>query len=107
MTASPGTPTPAQPNIAAVARDALPNGISPFVIARIRTAVPLAAGAALTWAEHELARRTGWVPHVDSATVASGAVFVASYAYYEAVRRLERWKPALGWMLGYPAQPTY
>lgn len=99
-------PLPA-PDIKALAQAALPDGISPFVVSRIRTAVPLVAGVALAWGEHEIARRTGWLPTVDSATVASGATFVASYAYYEIVRRLERLKPSLGWLLGYPAQPVY
>lgn len=98
---------PAQPDIAALAKAALPDGISPWVISRIRTAVPLAVGSALTWGEHELARRYGWLPTIDSATVTTAATFVASYGYYEIVRRLEKWKPRLGVLLGYPASPVY
>jgi len=94
-------------DVATLAHAALPDGISPFVVSQIRTAVPLAAGAALTWAEHELARRYGWAPTVDSSTVTAAATFAVSYGYYFVVRSLEKWKPALGWALGYPSQPTY
>lgn len=82
-------------------------GLSPTIISHIRTAVPGIVGGTLTWAEHEIARRYGWLPTVDSATVTAAATFAVSYAYYSLVRQLERWRPVLGWLLGFPAQPTY
>lgn len=82
-------------------------GISSWVIGRIRTAVPMAVGVALTFGEHEFASRFGFAPQVDGTGLDGLAVFAVSYGYYELVRRLERWKPALGWLLGYPAQPSY
>lgn len=84
-----------------------PQGVSPWIISRIRTTVPMVTGAALTYAEHEIARRYGWLPTVDSTTVASVAVFVVGSAYYELVRWAEKLKPSLGWFLGFPAQPQY
>lgn len=78
--------------------------VSSWVISRVRTGIPMAVGVALTFAEHQW----GWWPRgLDTATVTPLAVFGVSYGYYELVRWLERWKPALGWLLGYPAQPHY
>lgn len=105
MTA-PITPDPTN-GLAAAAAAVLPNGLSPTIISWIRTAVPMAVGVAITFGEHELARHNSWVPPVDTATVAQAVTGAVVIAYYTAVRQLEKWKPALGWLLGFPAQPQY
>lgn len=77
-------------------------GISPTVISRIRTVVPALVGVLLTW----LQRRYGIVVHLDPSWLAVLVVIVTGL-YYDLVRRLEAWKPELGWLLGYPSPPTY
>ena len=70
----------------------------------IRTYVPLAVGAAVTWA----ATRHGIV--LDEATSQAATIAttgVASAVYYGLVRALESRFPALGVLLGYTAQPSY
>jgi hypothetical protein len=77
--------------------------LNDFIISRIRTAVPLVVGVIVTATEN----RYDWLPKIDGQSLAPAAVFLVSYGYYGLVRWLEHWKPALGWLLGYPAQPTY
>lgn len=75
-----------------------------FVIAQIRTYVPIAVGAALAWLASTLhividpASQTGLVVL---------AVAVLSAAYYALAKVLERWQPWLGVLLGVPAAASY
>jgi len=78
-----------------------PAGLTSWVISRIRTFVPLAAGAVIVWIEHELA------VEIDDAAVIPVVYMVTVAAYYEIVRRLERRWPKWGWLLGYPSEPAY
>lgn len=77
-------------------------GISPGIIARIRTLVPVLVGVLLTWLQHQF----GIVVHLDPSWTAL-LVVVVTGAYYDLVRRLEAWRPSLGWLLGYPSPPAY
>lgn len=87
--------------------EVLPQGLSPWIVAQIRTGVPMAVGFAVTALDHELARRYGWAPKIDTPTVAGYVTAAVGFFYYVAVRHLESWKPALGKLLGYPAAPKY
>lgn len=44
---------------------------------------------------------------IDSAVLESAAALVAAALVYVVLRAAERWRPRLGWLLGYPAQPVY
>lgn len=70
--------------------------MSDYIVSLIRTYVPLAFGAVLTW----LAREAGIV--VDEQTSAMDVAFavaLVSAGYYAAVRAAERAYPALGRVL--------
>lgn len=94
------------PAYAELVRAGLPEvpaaGISPGIIARIRTLVPVLVGVLLTWLQHQF----GIVVHLDPSWTAL-LVVVVTGAYYDLVRRLEAWRPSLGWLLGYPSPPAY
>jgi hypothetical protein len=75
-----------------------------FVIAQIRTWVPVAIGAALTY----LAAKLGVVIDEDiSGQVAAVAVTIVTGVYYLLVSALARKWSAFGWLLGYAKAPTY
>jgi hypothetical protein len=80
----------------------MPGGLSPFVIARIRTGIPTLVGVLLAWVQHQFSIAVTLDPGVTGLLV-----LAISGVWYELVRRLEAWKPSLGWLLGYPATPTY
>ena len=74
------------------------------IISLIRTYVPVAVGAFLTY----LAVRFGVVVPEDVSTgLTTGLVGLASALYYAIARALEQRWPWLGWLLGVPKQPTY
>ena len=74
------------------------------IISLIRTYVPVAVGAFLTF----LAVKLGVVvdEHVSTG-LTTGLVGLASALYYAIARALEQRWPWLGWLLGVPKQPTY
>ena len=74
------------------------------IISLIRTYVPVAVGAFLTF----LAVRFGVVVPEDVSTgLTTGLVGLVSALYYAVARALEQRWPWLGWLLGVPKQPTY
>ena len=74
------------------------------IISLIRTYVPVAVGAFLTY----LAVRFGVVVPEDVSTgLTTGLVGLVSALYYAVARALEQRWPWLGWLLGVPKQPTY
>lgn len=75
--------------------------LTPWVISRIRTFVPVIVGVVVVWLEQQLHAE------IDEASVAAAAVGIVTAVYYELVRRLERRWPRLGWLLGYPSPPVY
>lgn len=77
--------------------------MSDAIIALIRTIVPIIVGSFITWLSLsgvELDPETG----AATATALTGLI---SSAYYAFVKFLSSNYPAAGWLLGYPAQPTY
>lgn len=73
-------------------------------LSHIRMYVPLAVGAALTWA----GAKFGIVLDQDtSAALAVGVTGAAAAVYYTAARLLETKWPKLGVLLGVPVAPTY
>lgn len=82
----------------------LPSGLTPYVISRIRTFVPIAVGAALVWVNTRYGIAVDEVTSASMATVVTGLV---AGVYYDIVRRLEKRWPRWGWLLGYPSQPSY
>lgn len=77
--------------------------VSNYLMSLIRTAVPAAVGAVLSW----LALRGLNVPASDRESITAAATFVVLLAYYAAVRALEKRWPKLGVLLGVPAAPSY
>lgn len=78
--------------------------LNDYVIAQIRTWVPLAVGAVLAY----LASQWGII--IDDTVALEGmALFtaVAGGAYYTLANLLAKWVPAFGWLLGYPATAGY
>lgn len=78
--------------------------LSPFVISQIRTYVPVAVGALLTWLASSL--KIVIDPSSQTALVAL-CTAVLSAVYYLLVRVLEKWQPKLGVFLGVAAKPAY
>lgn len=76
--------------------------MSDFVIAQIRTYVPMAVGSFVVW----LANWGFDVVEIE-ATLVPAVVALVSAAYYLAVRLLSGWKPSLGILLGVNTQPSY
>lgn len=77
---------------------------SDLIVSWIRTAVPVAVGAAATW----LAAHFGVVIDDNSkaaVSLAVGSVVIA--VYYAVVRFAESKIPAVGWLLGVAKQPGY
>jgi hypothetical protein len=73
------------------------------LIGLIRTWVPIAVGAAISWlatAGLELDKET----QAAAIVAATGAI---QAAYYTLVRLLENKYPAIGWLLGSAKTPTY
>lgn len=94
---------PAPDPLAGVFKELVPAaGISGEVVARIRTLVPVVVGVVLTWLQHTF----GWRVTLDPGETGL-LVLALTGLYYELVRRLEAWKPELGWLLGYPSPPKY
>lgn len=78
--------------------------MSDLIVSWIRTAVPVAVGAVLTW----LASRFGVVvDEQSSAGLTVGLVALFTGLYYAVARALEHRWPVLGVLLGAPRQPTY
>jgi hypothetical protein len=78
--------------------------MSDWVIRQIRTYVPLAIGAFLTWA----ARRTGFAGFEDLATeLIPAVVAVVSAVYYFVVSWAAEKFPSVGVLLGYNVKPKY
>lgn len=76
--------------------------MSDIIISIIRTVVPAAVGAGLTW----LADRLGIVDlDVDGAVAIVTTIVIA--AYYAGARALEERNPSLGVLLGSRQVPTY
>lgn len=75
-----------------------------FVTSLIRTYAPLAVGAVAGWV---LATFGFEVPKEQVAEVTALAIAGATAVYYAGARLLEKRWPALGWLLGRPAQPRY
>lgn len=78
--------------------------MSDYLISVIRTVVPAAVAAALSW----LAIRYGIVlDEQSSASLAVGLTAATLSAYYAAARALERRYPWVGVLLGHRRQPSY
>jgi hypothetical protein len=78
--------------------------VSDHFLSLIRTWVPIAVGAGLTWA----ASKTGIV--IDESTSAAGIAFAtgaATAGYYTLARALEKVSPAFGVLLGSSKTPAY
>lgn len=78
--------------------------LSDTLISYIRTYVPLAVGAALTW----LATKFGIIVDEDTkaqAILVAGGIITA--VYYAVARTLEKRFPQLGFLLGSRKTPTY
>lgn len=74
-----------------------------YVTSAIRTGVPGAVGWLLSWL---VALQVSVPPAVEQWLIGL-LTFVLLLAYYLLVRALESKWPALGWLLGTPAKPTY
>ena len=74
------------------------------IISLIRTYVPVAVGAFLTFLAVELGVVVD--EHVTTG-LTTGLVGLVSALYYAVARALEQRWPWLGWLLGVPKQPTY
>jgi hypothetical protein len=78
--------------------------LNDYVIAHIRTLVPLAVGSALTW----LATSLHLVVDPSSqAGLVALCTAVLSAAYYSLAKLAEAKFPQLGWLLGKAAEPSY
>lgn len=78
--------------------------ISDFVVAGIRTAVPILVGWLLTLGPTpDLLKAAG----ISNSTLSNLIAFGLAFAYYALVRWLEQKWPAFGLLLGVPAKPTY
>ncbi|WP_460801466.1 hypothetical protein [Microbacterium sp. GXF6406] len=77
--------------------------ISNTVIAAIRTFVPIAVGALVTW----LATANIALDPSSEVAIASGLTALVTAVYWAAATWLARKFPWAGWLLGYPAQPEY
>ena len=75
--------------------------LNSYVVSGIRTVVPIIVGWLLA---HFLFLHAFGVASPALAAAVSGAL---AGLWYLAARALERKWPALGWLLGYPAEPTY
>jgi hypothetical protein len=77
--------------------------VSDLIISMIRTGSAALAGALITWAVRQglLADNSVTQPLTEVLVVAFSA------AYYWLVRLLETFNPIFGYLLGYPAAPTY
>jgi hypothetical protein len=78
--------------------------INDYVIARIRTFVPIAVGAVVAWLA------TKWGVVIDAETSAAGVSFIAGLAgavWYQLGSWLATKFSWAGWLLGYPAAPGY
>ena len=74
-----------------------------LAVSRIRTAAPAGVGAVLAWLA-SLGLRLG--AEAEVGLIAFLTALLAA-AYYAIVRPLEARWPVLGWLLGFPSQPTY
>ncbi len=74
-----------------------------LVISSIRTIVPAAVGALVTW----LVTLGISVPEDAVAGVVAFLTPLLIGLYYIVVRELERHWPKLGWLLGFASQPKY
>jgi len=74
-----------------------------IVASLIRTAVPGIAGLILGW----LVSINISIPGVSEPALEGVLTFAFGFAYYAAVRLLEKKWPKLGWLLGLPVQPSY
>lgn len=78
--------------------------MSDYFVSLIRTWIPIAVGAALTWAAANL----DVVIDEESSRAAIGlCVSILTGAYYAIVRALEQRFPQVGWLLGTPTPPQY
>ena len=66
----------------------------------IRTAVPVAVGALISW----LAQRG---LNLDGAEISGWLTPLSIAAYYAAIRAAEKKYPSVGWLLGLAKQPGY
>lgn len=74
------------------------------LVSLIRTVVPVAVGAALTW----LGSAAGIILPSDASTgLTAGVVALVVAAYYALVRLIERRWPGVGLLLGARRQPSY
>lgn len=77
--------------------------MSDFLTSLIRTYVPIAVGAVVSW----LATRGINLDSAAAAGLASFLTGILSAVYYLAVRLLEKKFPQLGWLLGSAKKPEY
>jgi len=77
--------------------------MSDAIIALVRTIVPIAVGAFITWLS---LLGVELDPEIAAATVTALTGLIAS-AYYAVVKVVSVNVPWVGWLLGYPANPTY
>lgn len=73
------------------------------IIAMIRTVVPIAVGALITWLS---LLGVELDPEIAAATITSLTGLVSA-AYYAVVKVVSVNVPWVGWFLGYPANPHY
>lgn len=66
----------------------------------LRTIVPVIVALLVRWGVRD------WLG-VDDATLTGVVTVLVTGVYYVAVRVAEKYLPAAGWALGYPAAPTY
>lgn len=76
--------------------------MSDTIVSLIRTWVPIAVGAAVSW----LARKLGWVTP-DTAALATAFTGLVIAAYYALARWLEKKWTGFGFLLGIPKEPAY
>lgn len=77
-----------------------------FFISQIRTFVPLAVGAVLSWLATKGVHPD--ITQADMATAITVLTGLLTALYYTVVRLLERFVSAkFGWLLGYAQKPTY
>lgn len=78
--------------------------VSDFVVAGIRTAVPILVGWLLTLGPTpDLLRTLG----ISNDTLINLVAFALAFAYWWLISALEHRWPTLGLLLGVPAKPTY
>lgn len=77
---------------------------SPNPISYIRTWIPMAVGALITWlaTSHNII-----VDDATSAALIAGFNGLVSAIYYGVARLLEKVNPIFGYFLGVPKQPVY